>query len=60
MYYKSESKFQGVYSRNNLPKAMKDGVRVVNLDAYKSIGTQWISFYANVNSVTYSDSFDIL
>ena len=37
-YYQNESKFNGVYSRNNLPK-IKDGSNVINLDEYKSIGT---------------------
>ena len=36
--YQSESKFGGVYSRNNLPK-IKDRAYVINLDAYKSIRT---------------------
>ena len=39
MYDKNEPKFNGVYSRNNLPKT-KDGVYVINLDEFKSIGTQ--------------------
>ena len=30
-YYQNESKFNGVYSRNNLPKT-KDGTYVINLD----------------------------
>ena len=60
MYYKIKPEFQGVYSRNNLPKTMKDGGRVINLDGYKSIGTLWIAFYANVNRMTYFDSFDVL
>ena len=37
-YYQNESKFNGVYSRNNLPK-IKDASNVINLDEYKSIGT---------------------
>ena len=32
-------KYKGVYSRNNLPSTMKDGIYVLNLDEYKSIGT---------------------
>ena len=36
--YQNEPKFNGVYSRNNLPK-IKDEVYVINLDEYKSIGT---------------------
>ena len=30
-YYQNESRFTGVYSRNNLPK-LKDGAYVINLD----------------------------
>ena len=42
-YYKNKPKFNGVYSRNNLPK-IKDGAYVINHDEYKSIGTHWIAF----------------
>ena len=41
-YYQNEPKFNSVYSRNNLPK-IKDGVYVINLHEYKSIGTHWIA-----------------
>ena len=37
-YYQNETKFNGVCSRNNIPK-IKDGAYVINLDEYKSIGT---------------------
>ena len=37
-YYQNKPKFDGVYSRNNLPKK-KNGTYVRNLDEYKSIGT---------------------
>ena len=43
MYYQNEPKFNGFYSRNNLPK-IKDGAYVINLDEFKSIGTLWIAF----------------
>ena len=36
-YYESEPKFDGVYSRNNLPK-IKNGANVINVDEFKSIG----------------------
>ena len=55
-YYQDEPKFNGVYSRNNLPK-IKDGAYVVNLDEYKSKGTHWIVLYVNNNNVGYFDSF---
>ena len=56
--YQSEPKFNGVYSRNNLPKT-KDGVYVINIDEYKSIGTHWIALYLNAENVTYFDSFGV-
>ena len=31
-YYQNEPRFNGVYSRDNLPKRIKDGVSVRNLD----------------------------
>ena len=52
---KNEPKFNGICSRNNLPK-MKDGAYVVNLDEFKSIRTYWIALHVNNNNVTYFDS----
>ena len=57
-YYQNKSKFNGVYSRNNLPK-LKDGVYVINLDDYESIVTHWIALYVNDNNVTDFDSFGV-
>ena len=31
-YYQDEPRFNSVYSRNNLPKKIKDGQYVINLD----------------------------
>ena len=36
--YQNGSKFNSVYSRNNLPK-IKDGAYLINRDEYKSTGT---------------------
>ena len=57
-YYQNESKFNGAYSRNNLPK-IKDGANVIDLDEYKSIGTYWIGLYVNANNILYFDSFRV-
>ena len=51
-YYQNESKFNGVYSRNNLPK-IKDKAYLINLDDCKSIGTHLIDLSFNYNNVTY-------
>ena len=55
-YYKNEPRFNGVYSRDNLPK-IKDGAYVINLDEYSDIGTYWVALYVQINDVTYFDSF---
>ena len=57
-YYKNESRFNGVSSRDNLPK-IKDGSSVINLAEYSDIGTRWIAVYALNNNVTYFDSFGV-
>ena len=58
-YYKNESRFNGVYSRDNLLNKIKDGTIVINLDQYSDIGTHWIALYAKNNVVTYFDSFGV-
>ena len=58
-YYQTEPRFIGVYSRDNLPKKMKDGTYVINLDEYYDIGTHGIALYVNNKTVTYFDSFGI-
>ena len=55
-YYQNESRFNGVYSRNNLLK-LKDGTYVINLDEYSDIEIHWIALHVNNNSVNYLDSF---
>ena len=57
-YHHNTPKFNGVYSRNYLPK-IKDGAYIINLDEYESIGTHWIALCVNGDSVTYFDSFGV-
>ena len=57
-YYQSQPKFNGAYSRNNLPK-IKDGAHVINLDKFKSIETHWIALYVNGNNSIYYNSFGV-
>ena len=49
MYYQKEPKFNGVYSRNNLPK-IKYGAYVRNHDEYKSMQIHLIALYDNNNN----------
>ena len=57
MYYQSEPRFNGVFSRNNLPKTIKDGAYVIKLDEYADVGTHWIALYCNKIEIVYFDSF---
>ena len=67
-YYQNEPKFNGVFSRDNLPNAIrpkgldsaiKNGAYVINLDKYHDIGTHWVALYVNNKTVTYFDSFGV-
>ena len=62
-YYQNEPRFNGVYSRDNLPERsfaeVKDGAYVINLDEYSDIGTHWIALYVQKNDVIYFDRFGV-
>ena len=56
-YYQNEPRFNGVFSRNNLPKTKKDGAYVINLDEYADVGNHSIALFCNRNEVFYFDRF---
>ena len=58
-YYENNPRFNGAYSKNNLPKIIKNGAYVINLDEYEDIGTHWIALYVKNNEVIYFDSFGV-
>ena len=58
-YYANEPRFNGVYSRNNLPNKIKKRAYVINLDEYENTGTHWVSLFAKANKVIYFDSFGV-
>ena len=57
-YCQNEPGFNGVYSRDDLPK-IKYGAYVINLDEYSDIGTHWVALWVNNNDVTYFDSLGV-
>ena len=59
MYYQNEPRFNGVYSRENLPDDIKDGAYVINLDEYFDILTHWAALYVNTKTVAYFYSFGV-
>ena len=58
-YYENKPRFDGVYSRDNLPKQIKDGAYVINLDEHKDTGTHWVALLCKKNKTVYFDSFGV-
>ena len=42
-----------------MPKKIKDGACVINLDKYADIDTHWIALFCNRNEIVYFDSFGV-
>ena len=58
-YYQNEPRFNGVFSRHDLPNNTKNGTYVINLDEYHDAGTHWVALYVNNKIVIYFDSFGV-
>ena len=58
-YYKNDPRFNGVYSRDNLPKTIKSGAYVKNLLEHEDVGTHWVALYVKNDEITYFDSFSV-
>ena len=58
MYYQNEPRFNGVYSRDNLPDKIKYGAYIINLE-YSDTEIHWIALYVNTKTVRYFDTFAV-
>ena len=58
-YYENEKKFDRVFSRVSLPKEIKDGRYVINLDEYKDVRTHWIALFFRKSKIIYFDTFGV-
>ena len=58
-YYQNEPKLNGLYSRHNLPRKIKDGAYVINLDEYADFGKHCIALFCRKNEFVYFDSFGV-
>ena len=58
-YNKNEPRFNGVFSGNNLPKKIKDGAYIINLDKHANVSTHWIALFCKKNEIVYFDSFGV-
>ena len=59
MYYQNETRFDGVYSRDNLLDKVKDEAYIINRDEYSDIETHPIALYALIHNTTYFGSFGV-
>ena len=57
--YENEPRFNGVFARNNIPKKVKDGEYLINLDKYANVDTHWIALFYNRSEIVCFDSFRI-
>ena len=55
-YYQNELR---ISLRINLPKQIKDGAYVINLEEYKDTGTHWVALFCKENKIVYFDSFGV-
>ena len=59
-FYKNQPRFNGVFSRNNLPKKIiKNGTHIIYLDEYANVGTHSVALFCNKNEIIYFDSFGV-
>ena len=58
-YYQNESKFNDVYSGDNLSDKIKDEKYVINLDDHSDIGTYWVALPVRNYDVNYFDGFGV-
>ena len=58
-YYQNEPRFNGVFSKDNMPKKIKDGAYVINLDEYIHVGTHWIASFCNRSTIVYFNNFGV-
>ena len=58
-YYKNEPGFNGAFCRNNLPKKIKDGAYIINIDECANVGTHWIALFCKKKEIVYFDSFGV-
>ena len=42
-----------------MPKKIKDGTYVINLDEYTDVGTHWIALFCRRSEFVYFDSFGV-
>ena len=57
-YFKDEKRFNGVFSRNNLPNIKKEHISLI-YTTVKNTGTHWVVNFVEKDEVIYFDSFGV-
>ena len=52
-YFQNEPRFNVDYSRNNLPKKIKDGAYIISLDEYGDLSTHWIALFCKRSKIVH-------
>ena len=52
-YYENKPRSNGVFSRNNLPKKIKDESYLINLDEYADVGMHYFAIFCNRSEIVY-------
>ena len=58
-YYQNKPRFNGAFSRDNLPKNIIDGACVISLDEYADVGMHWIPLFCNRGEIVLFNSFGV-
>ena len=58
-YYQNESRFDGVFSRDNLPKKINDRAYIINLDEYLDVLTHLIALFCGKTEIVCFNSFGV-
>ena len=58
-YYENELRFNGVFSRDNLPKKIKDEAYVITFDEYTDTVHIGLLYFVKKNKIVYFDSFGV-
>ena len=58
-YYQNGLRFNGVFSRDNLPNKIKNGAYVINFDEHEDTGTHWFALFCKKPEIVYFDNFGV-
>ena len=58
-YYQNERRFNGVYSRDNLPNKIKDRAYIINLDEYADVGTLGLLYFVKITKLFISTVLEL-